>query len=725
MYCQPITCVFCKRIVMHYKRKDMKNLMVILFSTFFSLSAFSQTWTNYFSGNTIYNIDKWDSILIVGVENQAVVINTVTGHTSFLRPPLINNYGECVPIRNVVVDTNYNFWIDVSAYGNGLYKYENSTWQHYSNYGGQYMYIDHRTNNLWVTYGGATGTFDGTNFNSIGNYYGPCIADKFGNLWIAESMLGLVKYDGSIVTVYDSTNSGLPNNNVTQITVDSSGKVWFSMDYMDTLFYTHTFTIGSFDGTNWIEYTNANSNLPLINDEIVKLEIDTNNHLIIATRNNGLIDFDGVNAVEYNHNLGNFPDYTINAFLIDKQGKRWIGTEYDGLYLMSGTTFTKISTANNPMPDSRVKDLQIDLSGKIWAGLDNYNDLYANQSLVIKDDTLWTVRQLKNGDHPGGAIAICMDNSGNIFVVGTDGLYKFNGSNWQNYNGWSGYPCCQFGMDVDNNGNVWMGNQNYLIKCNGSGTSSYSLPSNSGYIDCITADNANNIWVGTNWVILKFDGIGNWIKYDNTNTIPELIGGARGIAFDSNGVLWAAGDKLFSFDGITWNYYPDSVAYNFTSIVLDGGENKWVGMVDGFAKYDGSNWMVFNHTNSPIISDYVYTIGVDIARQTIWGGEYCGGLFSFRDTLLIVGLNENTVMTKNENITISPNPTSDIINVNLNNIVQKENKIEIASIEGKLMYNEYCNNSYMTIDISKFPKGIYLIKVSNNKFSSIEKLIKL
>ena len=106
------------------KSKNMKNLPALLFCMLFSLSAYPQTWKNYFSGNTIYHIDRLDSILLVGVDNQIVAINTNTGQTDFLMPPA-NNYGNCAPYRHVGIDADLNYWVAASAYANGLFNMKN------------------------------------------------------------------------------------------------------------------------------------------------------------------------------------------------------------------------------------------------------------------------------------------------------------------------------------------------------------------------------------------------------------------------------------------------------------------------------------------------------------------------------------------------------------------------------------------------------------------------
>ena len=50
--------------------------------------------------------------------------------------------------------------------------------------------------------------------------------DGQGNKWIGTNGGGLVKFDGVNWTVYNTWNSGLPDNNVRSIVIDRLGNKW-------------------------------------------------------------------------------------------------------------------------------------------------------------------------------------------------------------------------------------------------------------------------------------------------------------------------------------------------------------------------------------------------------------------------------------------------------------------------------------------------------------------
>ncbi len=702
----------------------MKYLLTIIFCGFLSFSPYSQTWKNYFSGNHIYDIDKLDNILLVGVDHQVVAINTITGENSYLMPPA-NTMGECLAYENVAIDADFNFWIGGDFLsGGGLYKYSDSIWQQYTSSNStlpynqlQGFYMDHSSNTFWLQSGLTTGTFSGSDFDSVGNYSGPKITDKYNNLWIAKYETGLIKYDGTSFTVYNNENSTLQIQNIKNVTADTTGKIWFCLEQTDEWGYDLHFSIGTFDGINWVEYTTENSNLPYI-DNIVNLEMDASNHLVIAS-DNGLTEFDGTIFTEYNFLLGNFPDVNITAFLIDDDGNQFIGTNADGLLERIDTMITYISTSEFPMIGNQIHDILLDNSGKIWAGV-GYG---YKESLIIKDDSTWTVFHENYNNQPGSAYSICMDHNGAVILLGSTGLYKFYGNSWQHINSYHPYASVTIvGIDSDSHGNVWIGSDGSLKKCTGYNTT-YIYPPGNNIIQGVTVDESDNIWIANYWNIKKFDGHNSWVTYDYTNTIPDLMYGARSITFDQNGVLWAAGKNLLSFDGTNWVSYPHPDVYLPSDVAIDGGNNKWVSFFGGLARFDGTDWIVFNHENSPLLDDYVWKIDIDPANNTLWGTTWCGGFFSLQDTSLVVSVKKNPTPPIANHFTIFPNPASDNFIISNSKLNQKTGEVTILSFEGKQMYSGFINQSDLEIDITGFPAGIYMVRVQNTEYCITRKLV--
>ncbi|UCH15704.1 MAG: T9SS type A sorting domain-containing protein, partial [Bacteroidales bacterium] len=75
----------------------------------------------------------------------------------------------------------------------------------------------------------------------------------------------------------------------------------------------------------------------------------------------------------------------------------------------------------------------------------------------------------------------------------------------------------------------------------------------------------------------------------------------------------------------------------------------------------------------------------------------------------------------NSTIDIYPNPSDDIINIDiegLNNAI-----IEIYNVSGRLVFSKALNSKVVRIDISGFPMGVYLLKVRQADSVYVEKVV--
>jgi len=127
-------------------------------------------------------------------------------------------------------------------------------------------------------------------------------------------------------TVYNTTNSGLPDNTVREIAIDASGNKWIGTN--DGL--------AEFDGTNWTVYDTTNSGLP--DNYVEAIAIDASGNKWIGTYDGGLAEFDGTNWTVYDTTNSGLPDNYVRAIAIDDLGNKWIGIDYGGLAVYSGGT---------------------------------------------------------------------------------------------------------------------------------------------------------------------------------------------------------------------------------------------------------------------------------------------------------------------------------------------------------------------------------------------------
>jgi hypothetical protein len=74
---------------------------------------------------------------------------------------------------------------------------------------------------------------------------------------------------------------------------------------------------------------------------------------------------------------------------------------------------------------------------------------------------------------------------------------------------------------------------------------------------------------------------------------------------------------------------------------------------------------------------------------------------------------------------VFPNPVNDILNIQLSSPLQSAGRIEIISMEGKLVYSRAINGNAALhlIDISGLARGLYLCRVKSEKAIETAKII--
>ncbi len=272
----------------------------------------------------------------------------------------------------------------------------------------------------------------------------------------------------------------------------------------------------------WLICSASNSGLP--NDFVSDIAIDSKGNKWIATQpswDGGLAKFDGENWETYSPQNSGMPSWGANALAIDEEDNIWIGTEV-GLVKFDGVDWVVYNTSNSGMPYSSIYPLAIDSEGNIWFGPG------AGKGLVKFDGINWTVYSAGNSGLPHREIwAIDFDREGNVWIAshgwGRDGgLVRFDGENWEVYNPFNS-PLRNlwiWQVVVDPQDNIWIGHDHGgLTKFDGENWTVYDI-SNSElpgtFVRSLHADEKGNIWAGGEG-LAKFDGE-SWEVYGP----PEL-----------------------------------------------------------------------------------------------------------------------------------------------------------------------------------------------------------
>ncbi len=200
-------------------------------------------------------------------------------------------------------------------------------------------------------------------------------------------------------TIYNTTNSGLPQNSVRSIAFDSSCVTWVGTD----------FGLASFDGNSWTTYFTSTSNIP--DNSIRSLAVDHQNNLWVGTLSGGLAKFDGTNWTVFNTSNSGLPDDFVKCLEVDILNNLWIGT-IGGLAYFDGTNWTVYNIFNSVLGSNNIGSLYVDpVDNRVAIGT-------VNGGMVVADSSGWTVYTILNSNIPDNTIlGIDQDTSGVLWLA--------------------------------------------------------------------------------------------------------------------------------------------------------------------------------------------------------------------------------------------------------------------------------------------------------------------
>ena len=196
------------------------------------------------------------------------------------------------------------------------------------------------------------------------------------------------------------------------------------------------------------------------------------------------------------------------------------------------------------------------------------------------------------------------------------------------------------------------------------------------------------------------------------------------IAIDDNGTKWiGTGNGLAAFDGTNWTVYNTSNSglpgNQVRTIAIDDNGTKWIGTPDGLAAFDGTNWTVYNTSNSGLPRNGVGSIAID-DNGTKWIGTN-GGLAAYNEGGIPVWVREKVKTA--QLVHVYPNPVSDYVNIELLSNANIS-LIEIINIQGRIVKRQKTANDQKSLDVRDLPNGIYIIKMDTDNGFVMKKLIK-
>ncbi len=364
------------------------------------------------------------------------------------------------------------------------------------------------------------------------NAYGPLrlIVEESKSMWVKNTdciVVGTGDYEEPVApepvntdfTLYrNDDNSGLPLASIRSVTPDSLGGFW----------------VGTYGGGaayknaqgNWTLYNTSNSSLP--DNTVYDIEIDQTNRVWMAVGSaeapKGVVCKYGDTWTLYNTANSSLPDNFVYTITPDTKGGLWMGTAQGAVYRDSNGVWT-VYGKNDGIPAASVNVITPDSTGGVWFGcypdtLDTQAGTYSGGYAYRDASGLWTnysevgntnfgdnwIRSI-SPDKNGGA---WITRSGNYAGGGKVDYVSATGQK-QTYDDITLYPAIPDGDTIrlaaaDQDGGLWMATKSSgLLYRNSQGEVAAGYNSGNGWptaqwnnVYFLSVDSQGSVWAGTN-----------------------------------------------------------------------------------------------------------------------------------------------------------------------------------------------------------------------------------
>jgi hypothetical protein len=527
---------------------------------------------------------------------------------------------------------------------------------------------------ITTDYGNSVSTDAGGNVFVTGYFKSPSITfgtttlrntDSTGN----SKEFYIVKYDGSGNVLWAKCAKGASNDGGNSISTDASGNV-----FVTGYFQSSSITFGTTVLLNSASYTT----------DIFIVKYDGSGNVLWAKSAGG-----------------SFDDYG-NSVSTDASGNVFV----TGYFQSSSITFGTTVLTNAGSNTTDIFIVKYDGSGNV---------LFAKREGGTSDDC---------------GSAVSTDVNGNVFVTGYFKSASITLGTTTLTNAGSS------SLDI------------FVVKYDGLGTVLWTKSAGGTSDDggnSITTDTSGNVFItgyfksssitfGTTVLtnagssnsdifIVKYNGLGNmlWAKSAGGTSIDYC----NSICTDVIGNVFATGYFLSS--SITFGTTVLSNGGSYTQDIFivkyDGSGNVLWAKSQGGNNDDAGNGISTNTNGNIFVTGYFQSYSITFAPNTLWNADYHASTFDiFVSKLNGIGTDVNE-WTNEASFLVYPNPTKGVFKVA--NGSNSNIKIEIYNAMAEIIYKSESVEAKTEIDLSKEPKGIYFIRLTqdNKTFETPQKLI--
>ena len=245
------------------------------------------------------------------------------------------------------------------------------------------------------------------------NSVGTVLIDSTNTKWIT-TLNGFARLKGNTWTVYDTTNSGMPANHCGVVSKDNQNRLWITSSPKGVMRY---------DGINWMVYNNENTGVP-VNSTCCMCIDDSDTKWIGGF---GLIKFNNTTWTHYNTGNSGIPSNMVLS-VYSKDNILWVGTWDAGVGRFDGQNWTVYNAGNSGLPSNRIYQIDSDNDGNIW-----FATQFGGVTKFNYSQNQWTIYNRENSGLPTNNLwSVYIDNN-NTKWIGYSGCAIYNDTNWQTF----------------------------------------------------------------------------------------------------------------------------------------------------------------------------------------------------------------------------------------------------------------------------------------------------
>jgi ligand-binding sensor domain-containing protein len=198
--------------------------------------------------------------------------------------------------------------------------------------------------------------------------------------------------------------------------------------------------------------------------------------------------------------------------------------------------------------------------------------------------------------------SIFQDSNGNLWfgTIG-EGVVRYDKKTLTYFSNIDGFIAQSvFAINEDKSGNLWIGTEQGLYRYDGRTFRNYNQKQGLNHIEIsrkgILVDKLGTIWVGTHSGVYRFDPYADSMGGQSFSLFQQLPSiDVAGIMEDKSGNIWFASSKkgVFRYDGLEIVNFSEKeeLGANYAGgIAQDNSGNIWFTMKNGICKYDGKSF---------------------------------------------------------------------------------------------------------------------------------------